>query len=289
MSTSPTTQIVSLNQFRLLKVEGPDSERFLQGQLTCDVVKLADQHWELGACCTAKGRMVANFLIARSNDAFWLRLPAAQAEALKNHLSRYAVFYKTSMSVDERPLAGHLPANLTLTTAAGQHPLTSADDQLSLQWPDGRVEVWGEASDNDGHAWTAQDLATGLVWVEEASREAWVPQYIDWQIQGGVNFKKGCYTGQEIVARLQYLGKSKKQLAALSATSALELQPLQAVTDSSGKTIGDIAAWDGQQGLAVLQVDSLPAEVKVGENTLVPATLFYTELSNETDTPPAVE
>ncbi|WP_430459620.1 YgfZ/GcvT domain-containing protein [Thalassolituus sp. LLYu03] len=284
MSTSITFP-VSLAQYRLLKVEGPDSERFLQGQLTCDVVKLADQHWEAGACCTAKGRMVANFIIARLGQDFWLRLPAAQAEALKAHLGKYAVFYKTRMSIDERPLAGRLPDSLQQSTLNGQHPLRADGDQCVLSWPDGREEIWGLTADADAAAWQRADQAMGLVWVEDVSREAWVPQFIDWQVQGGVNFKKGCYTGQEIVARLQYLGKAKKQLVSVSASQPLDLKPLDALHDAHGKSIGEIASWHGQHGLAIVQGEECPVSANACENTVNIATLFYTEASKEADAP----
>ena len=285
MSASPLSPTLSLSRFALLKVAGPDSERFLQGQLTCDVVKLADQHWETGACCTAKGRMVANFIIARSGQDFWLRLPQAQAVALKNHLSKYAVFYKTSMTLDERPLAGCLPQQAVQTTLAGQHPLRSDAEQIILSWPDGREEIWGAAASGDDSDWHALDIAMGVVWVEEASREAWVPQFIDWHLHGGVNFKKGCYTGQEIVARLQYLGKSKKHLLRADAATALPLKPLDDLQDESGKSIGEIASWNGSMGLVIVQGENIPAVAKAGENTVKIATLFYTEASTEADAP----
>lgn len=285
MSASALSPTISLSRFALLKVAGPDSERFLQGQLTCDVVKLADQHWETGACCTAKGRMVANFIIARTGTDFWLRLPQAQAVALKNHLSKYAVFYKTSMTLDERAIAGCLPQQAVQTTLAGQHPLRTDGQQIILSWPDGRVEIWGAEAGGDDSRWNALDIAMGVVWVEEASREAWVPQFIDWHVQGGVNFKKGCYTGQEIVARLQYLGKSKKHLLLAEAAAELPLKPLDDLQDESGKSIGEVASWNGTMGLIIVQGENIPGLAKAGENTIKIATLFYTEASTEADAP----
>lgn len=288
MTDTPFAHTVALSESALLHIEGPDSERFLQGQLTCDVAGLARQHWTLGACCNAKGRMVANFVIARDGDSFWLRLPQAQAVALQQHLSRYAVFFKTSMTLaDNYHLSGHLPARLPLVTLSGQHPLRVDSGVLLLSWPDGREEVWSpagtDAEENDG-LWQQQDLALGLVWVQEASREAWVPQYIGWQIQGGVSFKKGCYTGQEIVARLQYLGKSKKYLVAVHSDEHLQPSVLTDVLDAQGKSIGEIAAWYGQQGLAVIQ-GSLPDSACVSEKPVKLATLFYTEDNHGADTP----
>lgn len=243
ISTLPTAG------FRLLSIDGPDSERLLQGQLTCDVTKMDDQHWTLGACCTAKGRMVANFAIARQGSRFLLRLPYSQAEALQKHLGKYAVFYKATLTPLDWPLSGALDG---AGEAFGIH---QTEDQATLSWPDGRVEFWNQPDQGmplNSPAWLQKDIDLGLVWVEEATRESWIPQHIHWDILGGVNFRKGCYTGQEVVARVQYLGKSKRQLAEV-VTSASEAAPalLTALT-CHGKTIGELAAWSGQRGLVVL-------------------------------------
>lgn len=287
MSNAHSVTTVNLDRFALLCIEGADSERFLQGQLTCDVVKLADMHWELGACCTAKGRMVANFLIARIGNAYWLRLPQAQAEALKQHLSRYAVFYKTTMSVvSDQTLWGTVPQQTQQLTAAGQHPLSRTDNEIVLSWPDGRTESWGGSAENavDDSAWQERDIAMGLVWVTADSHEAWVPQYIDWQDQGGVNFRKGCYTGQEIVARLQYLGKTKKHLAAASCNEPLNLTVADQLTDADGKNIAEVASWHGQHGLVIVSGDA-PQQALFGEKSVTIEKLFYTEDQEQSSTP----
>ncbi len=114
------------------------------------------------------------------------------------------------------------------------------------------------------HQWWLGDIAEGIVWVEEASREAWVPQFIDWHIHEGISFRKGCYTGQEIVARLQYLGKSKKNLVAVSTVADANIAIMTALQDSQGKTLGDIAAWCGRLGLAVMNSDWPESGIKAG-------------------------
>lgn len=268
----------------LLEISGPDSERFLQGQLTCDVVALNDRRWITGACCTAKGRMVANFVIARQGQQFWLRLPADQTDALRQHLSRYAVFFKTTLtdhSADWQVL-GELPATLQPQRLDGPQPLLDDDAGLSLQWPDGRREYWRPAADVRSEArltddWHLADLQLGLIWVTSASREAWVPQHIHWQQQGGISFRKGCYTGQEIVARLQYLGKNKKQLLSLHSEQPQTFSPLQPLTDGDGRTCGEIAAWYGQQGLAIINGEAAPDQVFAAEIPLQTRQLSYTD------------
>jgi folate-binding protein YgfZ len=287
MTDANPLHTVNLNRFALLCIDGADAERFLQGQLTCDVVKLADMHWELGACCTAKGRMVANFVIARIGSAYWLRLPQAQAEALKQHLSRYAVFYKTSMTlVSDHELWGTLPAQPVQITAAGQHTVSRSDELITLSWPDGRNEYWGTAAPDSrsDEGWQALDIAMGLVWVNADSHEAWVPQYIDWQDQGGINFRKGCYTGQEIVARLQYLGKTKKHLASATSAEPLSLSVGEQLSDSEGKHIAEVASWQGQNVLVIVSGET-PTNAYYGEKSVTLGELFYTEDQDSSSTP----
>ena len=294
MSDTPMFSV--LPDFALLEISGPDSERFLQGQLTCDVAALSAGLWTLGACCTAKGRMVANFVIGRRDTTFWLRMPREQVPALRQHLSRYAVFFKATLTdrSDDWEVLGHVPVAGTQPQRLEQpQPLHPIDEGLELRWPDGRRERWQPAARElpaDSGAWASADLQLGLVWVTAASREEWVPQHIDWQLHGGVSFRKGCYTGQEIVARLQYLGKSKKQLVSIRSEQPLTLSILSVLQDEHGKNSAEIAAWTGQQGLAVCSGDSLPAVLYAGDISLTVARLFYTDSSdNGTDTEPAHE
>ena len=281
MSQPQFIQTIHLSDYAILSVKGPDSERFLQGQQTCDAVKLADQHWQTGACCTAKGRMVANFIIARSGSDYLLRLPIAQAEALQQHLSRYAVFYKTTMAIEsDLQVIGKIPAEASQATLEGQHPLLQTDSSYVLSWPDGREECWSAAetadATDDVSAWAALDIEEGIVWVTAASREAWVPQFVDMTAQGGISFHKGCYTGQEIVARLQYLGKTKKHLVKASSDVPLTAEITGHITDGNGKNIGEIAAWQQDKGLIIIQGE-LPTHAQIGENTVQLSELFYTE------------
>lgn len=254
------TQAFSLlSDFSLLEVSGPDAERFLQGQLTCDVAKLPIGHWTLGACCTAKGRMVANFVIARTDSGFWLRLPRERVSTLMSHLAKYAVFFKAKMidQSSQYAVLGKVPSALHPKLLSEPLPITQISADFQLTWLDGRIEHWlpitevSLANEDDG-SWTQADLALGLVWVSAQSHEAWVPQHIDWQKQGGVSFKKGCYTGQEIVARLEFLGKAKKQLMKLHSSTPCNAMPTENLQDAQGNNLGEVLAWQGTEGLGAV-------------------------------------
>lgn len=277
---STKLSFAALPDFALLEVTGPDSERFLQGQLTCDVVALEDLHWTLGACCTAKGRMVANFVIVRRDDAFWLRLPKSHVTALKEHLQKYAVFFKAELieHLDDCYIIGSEQETTEPQLLEAPRPVDVSDEGLSFTWPDGRTEQWLNTAPDlpVNQSWHYADIKQGLAWVNGVSMEQWVPQNIDWHQQGGVSFNKGCYTGQEIVARLQYLGKSKKSLVHISNDTALDISVLDKILNAEEKTVGEVVAWHKQYGLAFINQDEQDG-LTVNNQPLLISQLFYTD------------
>ncbi|MDP2506811.1 folate-binding protein YgfZ [Oceanobacter sp. 3_MG-2023] len=255
ISTTPIATDNRLSDFSLLEVTGPDAARLLQGQLTCDVTGLADGQWTLGACCNAKGRMVTNFMLAHTDDRFIFRLATDVTELFQRHLSKYAVFYKVSLTPLSTAIFGY---QTSVPAAVSERTLQKQHDALLLNWPDGRIECWADTAPTTPDStplaqaeWQQQDIQAGLVWVTQKSVEHWIPQHIAWDKLDGVNFKKGCYTGQEVVARVQYLGKAKKQL--VKATCADEATPdLLSPVKTSIKAVGEVASWHGTGGLLVL-------------------------------------
>jgi folate-binding protein YgfZ len=271
-----------LSQFSLIKVTGPDSERFLQGQLTCDTSALTGNNWLAGACCTAKGRMVANFILVKTPDGFLLRLPRVQADVLMTHLKKYIVFFKSTLSLAaDLHLVGIINPEDTAAPDASFHVL---EDGYQLTWADGRQEFWGTKTCSEKRlngdlcaesAWQIADITHGWMWVQNESTEAWVPQYIGWQHQHGISFSKGCYTGQEIIARLQYLGKSKKNLYRISTET--DLPAVMSEIQNNGKTIGELASRCGKHGLAVVNSHDESFNAEISGQAVVLDKVFYTE------------
>ncbi|MDF1762387.1 MAG: hypothetical protein P1U57_03170 [Oleibacter sp.] len=297
---------IQLSDFALIHISGPDSERFLQGQITCDVAKMSEHQWQAGACCNAKGRMVANFIIVRRGEDFFIRLPSEQVDVLLQHLKKYAVFFKTTLSPSTKyQIFGLLPANAanetqnrSMSNALVPSPLLPRtcewqQKSLHLQWPDGREELWEVSkqtlADVNSHSeqmnpWRIADILAGWIWVTPVSTESWIPQHIGWQHLHGISFSKGCYTGQEVVARLQYLGKSKRNVFYTRAETPLPevLTPVvscpdDAAVSSKAKTIGELAAVCGQHALAILSVEEDTLETKCEEIPLHFQRVSYTE------------
>ena len=229
--------IIPLSKFELLKVSGPDAQQFLQGQMTCDMADIVNGTSRLGAHCNIKGRAKFSFRALYFNNAFYLMTPPGQSEFICENLKKYILFSNVEMepnASDLTPLGlvtGEIPA--TLDELFGSLPETTdgyqANDRgiicrlpdTGYRWlalvPDHlAAETWntlkqsGFTATAENH-WTLSELRTVLPQVEVATRELFIPQEINYDLINGISFTKGCYTGQEVVARLYYRGKVKKR------------------------------------------------------------------------------
>ncbi|AZD06866.1 Folate-dependent protein for Fe/S cluster synthesis/repair in oxidative stress [Pseudomonas chlororaphis] len=272
----------SLSHEGVLAVRGPDASKFLQGQLTCNLNYLSDSQSSLGARCTQKGRMQSSFRILLEGDGCLLAMATELLEPQLADLKKYAVFSKAKLS-DESALwvrfglgnADTLLAGLGLQLPPEDGAVARNDGLIAIRVSADRTELWVPADqaealreklaaqlpEGDLNQWLLGQIRAGIGQVMPATRELFIPQMLNLQAIGGVSFKKGCYTGQEIVARMQYLGKLKRRLYRL-ALNAEELPepgtPLFSPTH--GSSIGEvvIAARTEQniELLAVLQAEA---------------------------------
>lgn len=232
--------LCDLGHLGLIRVSGADALGFLQGQVTNDVRQVSVTHSQLAGYCNPKGRLLASFRIFRIDEALYLQLPRTQLDLVLKRLRMYVLRAQVALTdvTDDFTViglsgesAGDLlmaalpdlsspPADfndqiqsgeLTLIRQAGTLPrflilgpwpaLTALWDRLAVQ-----------ATPLDASYWTLLDIRAGLPTIQPETREAFVPQMVNLQRVDGVSFTKGCYTGQEIVARMQYLGKLKRRL-----------------------------------------------------------------------------
>jgi len=227
----------------LIAFRGEESASFLHKQLTNDVEHLGPDEVRLAAYCSPKGRMLASFLMWRSGEAIYLQLPRAIQPAVQKRLQMFILRTKTrpeDASGQFVTLAlGGADAEAVLQTwfdALPAAPYTKLDHPLGtvLRLADAfgaprylwlasaqaaaqaaptlqeRLHVGGN------EAWRLSEIHAGVPQVGPGTQEQFVPQMINFELLGGVNFKKGCYPGQEIVARSQYLGKLKRRTALAS-------------------------------------------------------------------------
>ncbi|MFQ3171925.1 MAG: folate-binding protein YgfZ [Oleispira sp.] len=234
-----------LNQFSALKISGPDAERFLQGQLTCNMTDITTSNAIYGACCTAKGRIVANFNISFDGDNYWLILPSTSADVLEKYLHKYKVFFKANVENCQQShlILGqwHTAEARTAVHNADQHQVTLTDNRSFIIISDNSPQEYQLSPTLN---WRYADIQDGLYYVEGDHIEQWIPQHINWHHLGGISFSKGCYTGQEIIARLQYLGKAKKALyhyqGPINNPLTPEQQAAKQLLNENGKAVADI-------------------------------------------------
>ena len=273
----------SLSHEGLLAVRGPDASKFLQGQLTCNLNYLSADTASLGARCTPKGRMLSSFRIVQQGDGYLLAMASELLDSQLTDLQKYAAFSKSKLSDESAQwlrigLQGGdaVLASLGLNLPATADSVVHAGDMLAVRLSDGRSELWAPAAEAETvlatlaaqlreaplNDWLLAQVHAGIGQVFGANREQLIPQMINLQALGGVSFKKGCYTGQEIVARMQYLGKLKRRLYRLSlAGDQVPAAATPLFSPVHGSSVGDVVlaarSSAGIELLAVVQEDAL--------------------------------
>lgn len=208
-----------------LKVTGLDAGAFLQGQVTSDVLALNPGDLGTGAFCNPKGRVIANFLIVHDREGFLLLLASDLVESICQHLKKYILRRQVFLEVPTTgtigiAMAADLPAILS------DQDLTLPRDQGVVDTPKCRVIVYPGRGQNvliidesDTIPFTQgsgdqrffyEEIERGFPWINARTRDLFLPQMLDLERFGGISYQKGCYTGQEIVARTHFLGQLKR-------------------------------------------------------------------------------
>ncbi|PRW91704.1 folate-binding protein YgfZ [Pseudomonas simiae] len=275
----------------VLAVRGADAAKFLQGQLTCNLNYLSDTQASLGARCTQKGRMQSSFRILLQGDGVVLAMATELLEPQLADLKKYAVFSKSKLTDESAAWVrfGLMNAEPALTSLGLELPaetdsVVRNDTLIAIRVSPDRAELWVPAEQADAvrnqlaatleqtdlNEWLLGQIRAGIGQVMPQTRELFIPQMLNLQAVGGVSFKKGCYTGQEIVARMQYLGKLKRRLYRLSFDAPEMPEPgTPLFSPSHTSAIGEvvIAAKTDQtvELLAVLQAEAADSgDVHVG-------------------------
>jgi folate-binding protein YgfZ len=277
---------VLLPQFALLEVAGEEARAFLHAQLTSDVRALNATNAQFSAWCTAQGRMLANFILhvqpAAEGETLRLLLCAERLPEIQSRLQKYVLRTKVKLTArTDWGILGLCGADLpALLKNAGFSPLPEegmlgicAHAQTTLiRLPDGGYllaapqALLNEYTEHlaaqlpavDAKYWQWRDICAALPWIGNATAEAFVPQMLGFE-KIGVSFQKGCYPGQEIIARAQYLGEVKRHLYHLTASRAMQVGEDLRAADDPSNTVGKVittAPVPGQSGrhvaLAVL-------------------------------------
>jgi folate-binding protein YgfZ len=243
-----------LNRYGLLSVAGADARAFLHAQLTSDIQHLGADRAALAGWCSAKGRLLATFLVIPAPDGFLLQLARDLTAPVAKRLSLFVLRSKVKIT--------------DVSDAWAQFGVWDADfEQPEVAWSDRRARVRVgerrylellfetdslEAPNAAEVEWTRQEIRAGRPLITAATQDQFVPQMVNLEQLGGVDFKKGCYPGQEIVARAQFRGQVKRRMVRGQAPAGVSLAPGQ---DFNGGTVVDVApAETGSEFLAVMPI-----------------------------------
>lgn len=276
--------VADLSQYGLIGFEGEDTQTFLHGQLTNDMRGLAPEAALFAGYCTAKGRLLANFLVFRRDAGVLLMLPEAVREAVQKKLSMFILRSKVKArdagSEWVRLGLNGIGAREVLVAAIGAAPVgmmavLHTDTAFAVQLGDNRFDlfvqpdhaqrVWQalttEARPVGAPAWDWLMIRAGVAMVLAPTQDQFVPQMLNMEVLHGISFQKGCYPGQEIVARTQYLGKIKRRTYLAHVDAVAQPGDELFSPDLPGQACGMVAnaapaPGGGSDVLAVMQVSS---------------------------------
>lgn len=269
----------ALSGFSVLAVEGAGAESFLQAQTMNDLRALAVGRWHWNGWLNPKGRLIALFALARiASDGYLLILPDFPADALLPLLQRFVFRSKVGLRVradlicaaafDLDPVADGMPDHVGGAEGSGfSLDLSGAHCRRQLRLLSVDSPAPPPADQTIDARWLEMDIRHGLPRLGAGLSESWTPQMLSLERLNAFSLKKGCYPGQEIVARTHYLGQSKRALACLQGS---ELAVGAAVTDPDGGSVGVIVvvSADRRMALAVANRDALSGELQVADQAV---------------------
>lgn len=287
--TQTNAILADLSHFDLIRFSGKDARAFLQSQLSCDVGEVSPLTAQYGSYCTPKGRVLANFLLWQLNDDLIMQLPANLSVSIQKRLAMFVLRAKVDVTqasddlvqmgiagphalslisdIIKRPLSyfeslqviGHESTRIICLSQQRFELITSLKNASSL-WENLSIQ----ARPVGPACWDWLTVQAGIPIIQAETQDMFLPQMINLDLIGGVSFKKGCYPGQEIVARTQYLGKLKRRmfLAHLETKETIKAGDTLFSSDMDDQPSGNIvnAAPSPQGGydvLAVIQQSSL--------------------------------
>lgn len=234
---------------------GADSAAFLQGQLTVNTTAMRAGTWRRAAHCSRQGRVLANGLLARlpaEADAFYFIVRADLATATAANLQKFVLRAKVRIA----PLSAHItaptladptlppPAGGTLHgTPHGENGTAELGDGagiLRLTFTASPPPSENTANPDAQNDWWRNELRRGIPWIGAATSDLFLPQFINWDLLGGIDFDKGCFVGQEVIARLHHLGEAKRRAHLIHCESPLSAGAPLKTTEQ--KPAGDIIA-----------------------------------------------
>lgn len=266
---------IAVPELGLLVFRGPGTRLFLQGQLSCDIERLAVGHWAWGGYLTPKGRLLATFLaVAMSADAIGLVTDRGLFPVLEKRFRTYLLRAKTELAVDPAPWVARLA-----DPSAPQAGTANRDgERLLLGLGEGMVLASGVAGQDVGHAaWLLACARRGYPWLAQPLQEELTAHMASLDLLGGIDFDKGCYVGQEMVIRAHHRGAIKKRAFLLAGTAAVPVPGTAISAEVHGGQVAGVVLYaapveDGFIGLGSLRKDAVAGLLQLPDGTAVTAT-----------------
>ena len=253
---------IALNDLRILTVSGPERAQFLQGQLTQDVGLARPDSTLLSGWADARGRLLfAGHLFtlgAGADAALALLVPESLAGSLLKRMQMYVLRAKAQITLSGLAVYGLCGEDNHMGPGTGQQLgyLQDATRHLFLGPADAAVDDSQQARNN----WLLADIRAGIPDIGTVTSGEFIPQMINLDLLNAISFSKGCYTGQEIIARTKYLGRVKRRMLHFSSDRIPPLPgtPIHAARGTVGQVVSAASTPEGSELLAVITIDDLP-------------------------------
>lgn len=293
LQTLPEDSITDVSYLGLLKISGQEAAQFLQGQFTNDVHQVNLEQSQLSAWCTPKGRILVNFrLFKQDKESFYMLLPQECIAVTLKRLRMYVLRAKVEITeinnafirlgcsgmIIQQQLSEYLQQSLPTTVDASlthdnvtvlcvqvsppRYLLITDEKTAQTLWQ----KITTTINPVDTTIWQLLDILAGIPQIVLATAELFVPQMVNLQVLGGISFKKGCYTGQEIVARMQYLATLKQRMYLVQMDAENLPQAGEVVYGLDGSAVGNIVNAQKHPDGRVLALAVIPMDLaKTGE------------------------
>jgi folate-binding protein YgfZ len=248
LNSQSSNYFTPLEAMGVLQVIGDDASSFLQNLLTNDVAALEVNQAQLSGFCNAKGRLFSIFLLIRSEEGYQLLLPKNMCDLLLQRLNMYVLRSKVSISNESEHLVcvGLISTSTPSSTSIIRHP-NDAERFLSICDHESLENLLSEFKQQGlvlapEYLWAQRDIESGLAMIWPESKEKFTPQQVNLDLVNGVSFSKGCYPGQEVVARLHYLGQPSRRLFIAEAETKQRPNIADEVITEDGTIAGHIVS-----------------------------------------------
>ncbi len=282
--------LARLTRYAVISVSGPEARDFLHAQLTNDIAHLAPDRACLAGWCSAKGRLLASFWVVPAGDGFLLVLARDLAAAIAKRLAMFVLRAKVKIADAADAWAavglwgadaGARLAALGIAPADALHAISATEKRIAVRVgtaqylllaPPAEADTLGGELDGaqaGEDEWSLLEIRSGRALITQATQDQFVPQMVNFETAGGVDFKKGCYPGQEIVARAQYRGQVKRRMVRARAPANLGLRPGQdlysdeAPDQASGTVVNVAPAAGASELLAVVPIAALERKTPI--------------------------